>query len=129
MVAMTFNSADAPADTDGHRHRRRHHLPHPHSPSIGTSSNPTPGTTTPATTPSPESVPFPAATPHTDAANWRMSVDVDLPAAEAVLQGFFDHVHIFNPILEEEDVRDYIRRVRFDGIGWDSVSCLVVRTS
>ncbi|KYG47169.1 hypothetical protein M433DRAFT_152584 [Acidomyces richmondensis BFW] len=53
-------------------------------------------------------------------------VDIDLPAAENVLRNFFDHVHIFNPILEEEDVRDYVRKVRFTGIGWDAMSCLVV---
>lgn len=56
-------------------------------------------------------------------------VDIDLPAAESVLRSFFDHVHIFNPILEEEDVRDYVRRVRFSGIGWDAMSCLVVSSA
>ena len=58
-----------------------------------------------------------------------MSADVDLPSAEGVLRSFFDNVHIFNPILEEEEVRDHIRRVRFEGIGWDAVSCLVVSTN
>ncbi len=57
---------------------------------------------------------------------WPMSADVDLPSAEGVLRSFFDNVHIFNPILEEEEVRDHIKRVRFEGIGWDAVSCLVV---
>lgn len=64
-----------------------------------------------------------------DPSTWRMSVDVDLPLAEAVLRSFFDNVHIFNPILEEEEVRNYIKVVRFDGIGWDAVSCLVVTDS
>lgn len=64
-----------------------------------------------------------------DSTTGRVSVDMDLPEAEAVLRRFFDNVHIFNPILEEEEVRDYIKRVRFEGIGWDAVSCLVVTRS
>jgi hypothetical protein len=63
--------------------------------------------------------------PGNSSAGW-VPMDVDLPPAETALRGFFDHVHIFNPVLEEEDVRSYIRRVRLDGIGWDAVSCLVV---
>lgn len=61
-----------------------------------------------------------------DSSTGWVPVDVDLPGAETALRGFFDNVHIFNPVLEEEDVRNYIRRVRLDGIAWDAVSCLVV---
>ncbi|ERS98826.1 uncharacterized protein SPSK_04006 [Sporothrix schenckii 1099-18] len=58
--------------------------------------------------------------------NWRGAIDLDLPAADAVLRSFFDNVHVFNPILEEEDVQDYVKMVRFQGIGWDAVSCLTL---
>ena len=61
-----------------------------------------------------------------DLSSGRVPVDVDLPGAESSLRNFFDNVHIFNPVLEEEDVREYMKTVRFDGIGWDAVSCLVV---
>lgn len=55
-------------------------------------------------------------------------VEMDLLAGQAVLANFFDNVHIFNPILDEEEVRNYVKMVQFEGIGWDSVSCLVVTT-
>lgn len=51
---------------------------------------------------------------------------MELPASDGVLRGFFDNIHIFNPILEEEDVQNYINTVQFEGIGWDGMSCLVV---
>ncbi|KAI5456701.1 hypothetical protein BGZ63DRAFT_396019 [Mariannaea sp. PMI_226] len=66
------------------------------------------------------------AKPTSDQATWRLSVDLDLPAAEAVIQSYFNNVHIYNPILEEEEVQNYIKMVRFEGIGWDAVSCLVL---
>lgn len=55
-----------------------------------------------------------------------VTADVDLPGAEAVFRTFFNNVHIFNPVLEEEVVQGYLKRVKFEGIGWDAVSCLVV---
>lgn len=61
-----------------------------------------------------------------DPATWRVSVGMELPPAEGVLRGFFDNIHIFNPVLEEDDVQSYINIVRFEGVGWDGVSCLVV---
>lgn len=57
---------------------------------------------------------------------WRGAIDLDLPAADAVLRSFFDNVHVFNPILEENDVQDYVKMIRFQGIGWDAVSCLTL---
>ncbi|CAK7217250.1 Zcf27p [Sporothrix eucalyptigena] len=57
---------------------------------------------------------------------WRGAIDLDLPAADSVLRSFFDNVHVFNPILEEEDVQDYVKMIRFQGIGWDAVSCLTL---
>ncbi|CAK7210466.1 Zcf27p [Sporothrix bragantina] len=59
-------------------------------------------------------------------AGWRSAIDLDLPAADAVLRSFFDNVHVFNPILEEDDVQDYVKMIRFQGIGWDAVSCLTL---
>ncbi|KAL1864985.1 hypothetical protein VTK73DRAFT_5535 [Phialemonium thermophilum] len=61
-----------------------------------------------------------------DFAAWRLTADVDMPAAESMLRSFFDNVHIFNPILEEDDVRDCMRKVHFNGISWDAESCLVL---
>lgn len=55
-----------------------------------------------------------------------ISVDVDLQAADIFLQRFFDDVHIFNPTLKEEDVGEYVKIVRYNGIGWDATSCLLV---
>ncbi|KAK9236472.1 hypothetical protein V1525DRAFT_420403 [Lipomyces kononenkoae] len=46
---------------------------------------------------------------HSELTAMPMSVDVDLPAAESLLRNFFDNVHIFNPILDEEDVREYMK--------------------
>ncbi|CAK7227871.1 Zcf27p [Sporothrix curviconia] len=59
-------------------------------------------------------------------AGWRGTIDLDLPAADAVLRSFFDNVHVFNPILEEDDVQDYVKMIRFQGIGWDAISCLTL---
>lgn len=55
-----------------------------------------------------------------------ISVDLDLQAADSLLRRFFDDVHIFNPTLKEEDVREYVKIVRFNGISWDATSCLLV---
>jgi hypothetical protein len=55
-----------------------------------------------------------------------ISVDFELHETDSLLRGFFDHVHIFNPTLEEEDVREYVNIVRLNGIGWDAMSCLLV---
>jgi hypothetical protein len=55
-----------------------------------------------------------------------MSVDLDFHAAGHLLRSFFDDVHIFNPTLREEDVREYVKLVQFNGIGWDATSCLLV---
>ncbi|KAJ5889302.1 hypothetical protein N7504_010112 [Penicillium tannophilum] len=55
-----------------------------------------------------------------------MSVDLDFHAADHLLRSFFDDVHIFNPTLKEEDVREYVKLVQFNGIGWDATSCLLL---
>lgn len=63
-----------------------------------------------------------------DALRSNMSVvaDFDHCDGEALLQRFLDHVYIFNPILEEVQVHKYMRDARFNGLGWDVQSCLLV---
>ena len=57
-----------------------------------------------------------------------MSVAPDFEdcAASQLLQQFLDNVHIFNPVLEETKVKEYMRNARFNGLGWDAQSCLLV---
>ncbi|KAJ5747659.1 uncharacterized protein N7511_009355 [Penicillium nucicola] len=55
-----------------------------------------------------------------------ISVDLDLQEADILLRNFFDDVHIFNPTLREEDVAEYVKIVRYNGIGWDATSCLLL---
>lgn len=57
-----------------------------------------------------------------------ISVDFDLYKTDSLLREFFDNVHIFNPTLEEEEVREYVNIARLNGIGWDAMSCLLVTT-
>ena len=52
--------------------------------------------------------------------------DIDLHAANKLLKQFLDNFHIFNPILEEWKVREYMRSTSFNGLGWDAQSCLLV---
>jgi hypothetical protein len=60
--------------------------------------------------------------------SYSMSAAPDLEDCEAnqLLQQFLDNVHIFNPVLEEAKVKDYVRNARFKGIFWDAQSCLLV---
>ena len=56
-----------------------------------------------------------------------MSVAPDFEdCASQLLQQFLDNVHIFNPVLEEAKVKEYMRSARFNGLGWDAQSCLLV---
>lgn len=43
-----------------------------------------------------------------------------------LVRNFFDNAHVFNPVLEEGKIHDYIREARFSGLGWDARSCLLV---
>ena len=45
---------------------------------------------------------------------------------ESLVDNFIAHVHIKNPILEIETLREQARRVVEEGPGWDGASCLVV---
>lgn len=56
----------------------------------------------------------------------QIPIDLDVHAADHLVRKFFDHVHIFNPTLEEEDINKYLRSVQLNGIGWDAISCLLV---
>jgi hypothetical protein len=56
-----------------------------------------------------------------------ISVEFDIQSSSHLIERFFEDIHIFNPILEENDVRDYMRNIQLNGIGWDSKSCLMVK--
>lgn len=55
-----------------------------------------------------------------------VSPDFELCAGNELFRQFLEHVHIFNPVLEEVKVNEYIRHARFNGLGWDAQSCLLV---
>lgn len=55
-----------------------------------------------------------------------LPADFGLYAAQQLLQKFLDNVHIFNPILEETMVREYMLATTVNGLGWDAQSCLMV---
>lgn len=52
--------------------------------------------------------------------------DFEISVADQLLQQFLDNVHIYNPVLEGVKVREYMRSARFNGLGWDAPSCLLV---
>ena len=53
-------------------------------------------------------------------------VGVELESCSNLLDKFFGRIHIKNPILDEKEIRQWAREISFNGIGWDSRSCLVV---
>lgn len=48
-------------------------------------------------------------------------------AEETLVARFMNNVFIYNPVLEEAKIHRYMRDARFNGIGWDAQSCLLVR--
>jgi hypothetical protein len=46
--------------------------------------------------------------------------------ADRLLQQFLNNVHIFNPVPEEANIKEYVRNARFKGISCDAQSCLLV---
>ena len=52
--------------------------------------------------------------------------DFETAPEDHLVQKFMDHVFIFNPVLEEAKVHRYVRDARYNGITWDSQSCLLV---
>jgi hypothetical protein len=61
-------------------------------------------------------------------ASYSLSVAPDFEDYEAnqLLQQFLDNVHIFNPVLEEAKIKEYLRNAHLKGISWDAQSCLLV---
>jgi hypothetical protein len=61
-------------------------------------------------------------------ASYSLSVAPDFEDYEAnqLLQQFLDNVHIFNPVLEETKIKEYLRNAHLKGISWDAQSCLLV---
>jgi hypothetical protein len=50
-------------------------------------------------------------------------------AEEGLVARFMNNVFIYNPVLEEAKIHRYVRDARFNGIGWDAQSCLLVNTN
>lgn len=55
-----------------------------------------------------------------------ITLDFENVGAPKLLQRFFEEVHIYNPVLEVETVEEYVIYARFNGLGWDAPSCLLV---
>lgn len=53
-------------------------------------------------------------------------VSVELESCSNLLDNFFNRIHIKNPVLDEQEIRQWAREISFHGIGWDGRSCLVV---
>jgi hypothetical protein len=53
-------------------------------------------------------------------------ISLELENCSQLLDRFFSRVHIKNPVLDEEEVRQWAKEVAFHGIGWNAQSCLVV---
>ncbi|KAK4946021.1 Zcf27p [Elasticomyces elasticus] len=45
---------------------------------------------------------------------------------ETLVARFMNNVFIYNPVLEEAKLHRYMRDARFNGIGWDAQSCLLL---
>ena len=61
--------------------------------------------------------------------NQNLSVPADFDeqvAEEELVARFMNNVFIYNPVLEEAKIHRYMREARFNGIGWDAQSCLLV---
>jgi hypothetical protein len=55
-----------------------------------------------------------------------LAPDFDRDWNEQLVQNFMDNVYIFNPVIGENHVQAYVRDARFNGIGDDGPSCLLV---
>lgn len=64
--------------------------------------------------------------PRIDPPPLSLATDFEANGAGELLQHFFDKVHIYNPVLDEEKVREYMRDAGLNGLGWDAKSCLLV---
>ncbi len=52
--------------------------------------------------------------------------ELEIESCSRLLEVFFKHVHIKNPVLDEKLIRQWARGVCLDGIAWNAQSCLVV---
>lgn len=67
------------------------------------------------------------ATDHGAPQSVSMITDLDEHFAEEdLVERFMNNVFIYNPVLEEAKIQRYMREARFNGIGWDAQSCLLV---
>lgn len=55
-----------------------------------------------------------------------VAADFEVNGAVDLFERFLESVHILNPVLEDVKIREYIRNARFNGLGWDAKSCLLV---
>lgn len=62
----------------------------------------------------------------TSAPHASVSADFENYAGTQLLQRYLDNVHIYNPVLDEAKVKEYMRNACFNGLSWDSESCLLV---
>lgn len=46
--------------------------------------------------------------------------------SDDLLQRFLDNVFIYNPVIEETTLYQYVREIEFHGFGSDAKSCLLV---
>jgi hypothetical protein len=53
-------------------------------------------------------------------------MDFELFDGSRLVRNYFDNVHVFNPVLDENKIQGYMRDARFRGLGWDAQSCLLV---
>ena len=53
-------------------------------------------------------------------------IDFELESCSHLVNNFFRYVHIKNPVLDEDEIRSWVREISLNGVGWDARSCLVV---
>ena len=53
-------------------------------------------------------------------------VDFDAFDGGHLVRNYFENVHVFNPVLDEAKIQGYMRDARFNGLGWDARSCLLL---
>ena len=58
--------------------------------------------------------------------NMSVTADFEHGAGEHLVQNYLDNIYIFNPVVEEAKIHKYMRNARFNGLGWDAESCLLV---
>jgi hypothetical protein len=53
-------------------------------------------------------------------------VEVETADADLLLQRFLEHVHVYNPVLEIDRIKESVRFTLYNGLGWDAKSSLLV---